>query len=135
MLKSLEVAFVLVGIGIGEFRKSPLERRSISEITGDGDAVARAGVGSGQRLRANPEVPGEARRDRPFDVEASLPVPELADVEVPGHAVRTFEGLMSQKYVACRLHQVLAGHHSRPMVGVTALADELLEHGRLRLFG
>ena len=42
---------------------------------------------------------------------------------------------MSQENVACRLHQVLAGHHSRPMVGVTALADELLEHGRLRLFG
>ena len=54
MLKSLEVAFVLVGIGIGEFRKSPLERRSISEIAGDGDAVARAGVGSGQRLPRKP---------------------------------------------------------------------------------
>src|SRR6202034_1007974 len=77
----------------------------------------------------------EARRDRPFDLEAPLPVPELANVEVPGHAVRTFKRLMAQENVACCLHQVLAGHHPRPVAGVTALADELLEHGCLRLFG
>ena len=70
MPEGLIVSFVLIGIGVGELRKSPVECRSAPEIAGDGDAIARAGVGAGQRLGADADVLDEARRDRPFDLEA-----------------------------------------------------------------
>ena len=112
--EGLEVAFVLIGIGISELCKSPVEGRSVPEIAGDSDPVARSGVGSGQRLGADPDVLCEAARDRPFDLKTTFPVPELADIEVPGHAIWTFERLVPQEDVAGCLHQMLSGHNPRP---------------------
>lgn len=75
MSERVVVALVLVGVGLGELGKSPLERRSSPEIAGDGDAVTRAGVRARQGLGTHPGVLDQALRDRPLDLEAPLPVP------------------------------------------------------------
>src|ERR1700735_667463 len=110
MSEGLVVAFVLICIGVRERRQSAIEGRTVPEIAGDSDTVTRTGVGASQGLSADPAVLRQSRRDRAFDFEAALPVPELADVEIPSHSVGTLERLMAQENVTCRLHQMLAGH-------------------------
>jgi hypothetical protein len=38
-LEGLVVSFILVGIDVGELGESPVERRSVPEVTGDSDAI------------------------------------------------------------------------------------------------
>ena len=56
MSQRLVVPLVLVGVGLGELSKSPLEGRPVPEIAGDCNAVARTGVGAGQGLGAHTDV-------------------------------------------------------------------------------
>src|SRR5580704_17926906 len=135
MSEGLIIAFVLIRIGVRERRQSAVEGRTVPEIAGDRDAVTRAGVGAGQGMGADPAVLRQSWWDRALDFEAALPVPELADVEIPSHSVGTVERLMVQEDVTCLLHQMLAGHDARPVVGVPALADKPLEYRCLGLFG
>ena len=50
------VALVLVGVGLGELGHRAIEARSRSEVTGDGDAIAGAGMGAGERPSAQVAV-------------------------------------------------------------------------------
>ena len=50
------VAFVLVGVGLGELGEGLVEGVAAAEVGGDGDAVAGAGVGPGQGPAAEAAV-------------------------------------------------------------------------------
>ena len=89
---------------------------------------------AGERPAARSPVRGRAGGDRRFDGERALPVLELADVEVALLAVEAgADVLPAEEDVARRLHQALTGDDALAAVAVLALADEPLEHRRLRL--
>ena len=50
----LVVPLVLVGVALGEVGDRLVEPVLLAEVRGDGDRVARSGVGPGQRLTAEP---------------------------------------------------------------------------------
>ncbi len=70
-----------------------------------------------------------------LDHRGALPVAELTDVEVAIDSVDAVHPIPAQEDVAARLHQVLSVHHSFPGRPPVAVPDELLQHGRLGLFG
>ncbi len=100
LLEQLVVPLVLVCIRLGEVSEGPVERGSAPQVAGDRNAVSRTSVGTGKGLSTDADVLGESRRDRFFDLEAPLPGSELADVEVPGNSVRTFDRLVAEEDVA-----------------------------------
>ena len=73
------VPVVLVGVGDGEIADGPVERRPSAQVGGDGDAVARAGVGPGQGPAADAAVDGQGGRGQVGRVDRDLAVPELAE--------------------------------------------------------
>ena len=85
-------------------------------------------MSSGEGPSAEVAVRRHALRDHLVGFCGALPVPQLADVEVPLHAVDSFDLLPAQEDVARRLHQVLACHHPLALVGVLALPHEFGEY-------
>src|ERR1043165_4535992 len=127
--QGLVVTLVLIGVGDGELRDGAVEDIRAAKVGGDGDAVAGAGVPPGQRPAAQRAVQLESLRPQELDFDGEFPVPQLADVEVPGAPVKTrLHALPAQEDVAGRLHQPLAGHHPLALVGVPSGADEPAEH-------
>ena len=91
-------------------------------------------MGAGECPAARLPVRGRARGDGCLDGERALPVLELADVEVAWLPVEAgADVLPAEEDVAGRLHQALAGDDPLAAVRVLALADESLQHRRLRL--
>src|SRR5215470_16224692 len=78
------ITLVLVGVGAREPADGAIEDVRAAEIGGDGDAVAGAGVGPGQRPAAQRAVHLQALWTQERDFDGELPVPQLPDVEVPG---------------------------------------------------
>ena len=76
------VLLVLVGVGDGEVGDGLVEGVLAAEVGRDGDPVAGARVGAGERPAAQPAVDGHAGRDHLLDGQRRLPVAQLADVEV-----------------------------------------------------
>jgi MFS family permease len=114
------VALVLVGVRDGEVRDGLVEHIRSAEIGGDRDAVPRPRVCPGERPPAQPGVHLHAPGLHRPDVQGELPVPELADVEVPRLAVEARHPLPAKEDVAGCLHEALTGHHSLALVGVPA---------------
>jgi uncharacterized membrane protein len=81
------VPLVLVGVAVRELRDRPVEHVGAAKIGGDGEPVAGAGVRPGQRPAAQLPVQPQASRCQLGDIDAVLPVPQLADVEVTRLAV------------------------------------------------
>src|SRR4029453_18140027 len=132
--ESLVVPLVLVRVGLGEGGESVVERRALAQVRRDGDAVARAGVGQGERLAPGPPVAHLALGHGLVRIERTLPVPELADVEVAALPVLVADDpLPAEEDVADALHDPLAGDDPLALVGEAALADEAGEDRRLRL--
>ena len=65
-------------------------------------------------------------------VDRTLPVPELADVIVLVLAVEALQRAPPKQHVARGLHRALAGDHAVPVVRISALPHEALEHRLLR---
>src|SRR4051812_11125631 len=74
------VALVLVGVGLGELGDGAVEGVVGAEVGGDGDAIAGAGMGAGERGGAHVGVDRHRGRRQRLDQRRTLPVPELADV-------------------------------------------------------
>src|SRR4051812_14975835 len=127
------VALVLVGVQLREGRHRAIEALAASEVAGDRDGVAGACVGLGERLPAELGVQLHERRVHQLDQGRPLAVPELTHVEVAAHAVRRGEPDPAEQDVAGRLRQPLALDDVLAGVREGALAQERLEHGRLRL--
>src|SRR5204863_6198909 len=68
-----------------------------------------------------------------LDDRRALVVPDLAHVEVPLAALRAGDAVPAEHDVAGGLHQPLALDHPLAVIGVLALAEERLQHRRLRL--
>ena len=78
----LVVALALVGVGLGEVRDRAIEDVALTEVGGDREAIAGAGVRASQRPRAHLDVGPHDPRGHRVDVGGELPVPQLAAVEV-----------------------------------------------------
>src|SRR6266581_1250471 len=72
--QGLVVAFVLVGVGAGEFGDGPVEGVGAAEVGGDRDPVAGPGVRPGQGPAAQLAVHPQAAGDHGLDVDGELPV-------------------------------------------------------------
>src|SRR5262245_45583690 len=132
--EGLVVPLVLIRVGLGEGGEGVVEGRALAQVRRDGDAVARAGVGQGERLAADPRVGHRAVGHHPVRIDRALPVPQLADVEVaPLPIVVAVDPLPAEQDVAHRLHDPLAGDDPLALVGEGALAQEAFEDRRLRL--
>src|SRR5215212_5273345 len=126
--KGLVVALVLVGVGSGEVGDGPVEGVAVAEVGGDGYSVARAGVGAGEGRRTDPCVQCHHRGAHGVDVRRSLPIAQLADVEIPGLPVDAGQSLPTEEDVAGGLHQALPGDDALAAVGVLAVADEPFQY-------
>src|SRR5215218_1740183 len=81
------VAFVLVGVSLGELDESAIEGVTVAEVGRDGDAVAGAGMSPDQRAGTQPTVKSHGGGVHRLDERGALPVTKLADVEVALDAV------------------------------------------------
>ena len=123
------VAFVLVGVGLGELDEGPVEDVAGAEVGGDGDPVAGAGVGPGQRVAA------QSARRRPSSgasmvstSRGALPVPELADVEVALDAVEPWTWSQPRKMSLPPASGAGRATTRWPWLAYSLAPDELLEH-------
>src|SRR5262249_61994941 len=134
LLQRVVVALILIGVRLGEGRQRLVEDVTRTEVAGDRDPVAGAGVSAGEGPAARPPVRGCTRGAERFKGDRPFPVFELAYVVVALVAVGPGTGaLPAEEDVARRLHQALACNHPLAAVLVLALAGELLEHRALRL--
>src|SRR5438045_1983765 len=76
----LMIAFVLRGIRGGKARDREIERVARSKIRRDGDAIARARVGTREGPRARLAVQTQPIRIQALDLDAALPVTQLSEV-------------------------------------------------------
>ena len=136
LLERLVVALVLVGIGLGELGDGPVEGGAGAQVAGDGDPVAGAGVGPGQgqgadcrrtwsapagstlRRRTSPSSPGAGGRRSPGS---------------PRRVLRTAGQPRKMSLAACI--RCWPATTRCAVVGVAALAHELLQHRRFGLLG
>src|SRR5215469_16039521 len=114
------VAFVLVGVGLGEVGDRLVEFAGAAEVGGQGDTVAGAGVGPGEGPSAHAGVGRHARGDHLLDRRGELPVLQLADVVVVVLSVGADHVGPAEEDVAFGLHQVLPGDHALAVAGVLA---------------
>jgi len=84
-------------------------------------------MGSGEGPAAHLAVDGQTHRREGFDLDRSLPVPELAHIEVAFLFVHPEGREPAQEDVAGGLHQPLPLHHPLAMVVEIACSDVLLE--------
>src|SRR3954452_7774378 len=91
-------------------------------------------MGPSQCRAAEPGVRGHARRNHLVDLGRAFPIPELADVVVPGLTVVPCDALPPEEDVAGCLHEPLPGDDALTVILVTALADESFEDGLLGFF-
>jgi hypothetical protein len=71
------IAFVLVGVRLGEVGYCVVEPGRLTEVRGDRNSVARTGVRARERPAAEPGVRIHASRAHFFDLGGEFPVPEL----------------------------------------------------------
>src|SRR5258705_13173133 len=111
------VTFVLVCVGGRELEERLVEAVALAEVRRDRVAVARARVRVCEDEAAHLPVDVEAAGLDRVEVDRDLPVPELAEEEVPRGAV---EGLLgahpAEKDVARRLHEPLPEYDSLAVV-------------------
>ena len=111
------------------------KRVTVAEVAGDRRGVTRARMRAGQGPAAQARVGPHGRGTHRLDDRGSLPVPELADVEVPRHPVDPVGPDPAEQDVTGRLHEPLTLDHPMPVVGVLAPAQEGLQHRGLGLLG
>src|SRR3954454_16970462 len=104
------VELVLVGVALGEVGDRLVEGIALAHVGADRDPVAGPRVSPCQRPAADAGVDLEALWRQIVDVDRALPVPELADVEVPLLVVRPARGKPAEQDVARGLHEPLALH-------------------------
>jgi hypothetical protein len=85
-------------------------------------------VGSGKCPAADPTIDRQSLRRQGLDLDRSLPVPELTDVEVSFAAVEAQRWEPAEEDVARGLHQPLALDNPLAVASELALADVGLEH-------
>src|SRR5204862_608164 len=78
----LVVPLVLLCVGICELKDRAVEARPGAEVGGDRDAVAAAGVRTGERPPAETSVGGHPLGDHLLDLCRALPVAKLASVDI-----------------------------------------------------
>ena len=133
-LELLEVALVLIRVGLGEVAHRAIEGIPLAEIGGDRDPVAGAGVGpcqgpSAELPRRAPSSRGSSARSRPSPCR-----PRAGARRSRGSlAVRIRSRQPAEEDVTGGLHQPLALDHASALLLEPALAGEALEHRRLRL--
>src|SRR3954467_14025355 len=76
------VALVLIRVRDCELGERAVERVAPTEVGGNRDPVAGAGVGAGEEEAADLPVERESLRQDRVEVDRGLPVPELTDEEV-----------------------------------------------------
>src|SRR5438552_373010 len=87
------VTFVLIRVALGEVCDRPVEYVAASQILPDGDAIPGASVGPGERPAARPAVDLHPRSEHRFEVGRRLPIPQLADVEIPGGSFHPLDSI------------------------------------------
>src|SRR4051794_23814904 len=130
------IAFVLVGVRLGELTHGPVETVRLAEIGSDRNPVPGACMRSGQCPSADLPVARHGFEVGVLHFHRALPVAELADVEIPVHVVDAVDPLPAQEDVAAGLHESLAGDDTLTFVRVVALTSDGCEHrgpGLLRL--
>src|ERR1700722_10554707 len=132
-LEGLIVALVLVGVGLGKRDNGIVECLAGSQVGGDGDPVAGAGVGPGQGPAAQPAVDRHGLGNHLVGVDRTLPVTQLTDVEVPLHPVDALDLVPPEKDVTRSLHQMLSGNHPFALILVLTGTHEPSQHRFLRL--
>src|SRR5690242_7248756 len=82
------IGLVLIRVRPGELEDRAIEAAAAAEIGRDRDPVPAAGVRPRQRPATQPAVRGHSLGHHLLDLSRSLPVLELAAVEVAGDAVQ-----------------------------------------------
>ena len=112
------VALGLVGIGVGEGDERAIEDIALAQIAVEGDDIAGARMGPGERPATQLGIGHETRRGQFGDIDRTLHVAELAHIVVfYPHASP------SQKDVAGRLHHLLPTNDPLAVIGMDALAS------------
>src|SRR5438105_2244272 len=103
----LVVASVLLSVGLRELDDRLIEGGPSTQVGGDRNPVAAAGVRAGEGPAAQPAVGGHALRHHLPDLCRALPVLQLPPVEVPALFVDPGVDVEpAEEYVTARLHQV-----------------------------
>src|SRR3954447_3610325 len=97
------VAFVLVGVVLREVGECLVEGGLAAEVGRDGNAVSRPRVCPRQAPRAELAIASEPDRFHRLDLGGTLPVAQLAEVEVAGVAVEPVDALPPEEDVAAGL--------------------------------
>ena len=126
----LIVQLVLVGVALGEVGDRPVELVARTQVGGDGDRVAGAGMGPGQGPAADAGIEAEAGRDHRLDLDRALHVAQLAPVEVTADVDALGP---AQEDVAGGLHHPLPSNHPLAVLLVAALGQRALQDRRGRL--
>src|SRR4051812_43704295 len=133
LLERVVVAFVLIGVGLGEDGNRLVEDAARAEVARDRGCVARAGGCFGQRPPEIARVDLERVGRQRLDERRAIGVRELANVEVALAAIEADGGERAEHDVACRLRQPLTLDDPLTVGRELALAEVGLEHRRLGL--
>jgi hypothetical protein len=118
-VEPLVVEARLVGVGLTERDDGPIELLSVTQVGSDRDGVARTRVTACKDGAADLAVEVETGTVEAVDVDGSLPVAQLPDVEVA--AMRA--GRPAEEAVALRLDAPLPFDDALAVVPVLRLAE------------